>query len=400
MLRSTDIGYNAGVQYSKGSSVRIFNVYIVRQLLVPTLLAIFVISFIILCSTVQREISSLGEDVPIVRISVDDVLKMALFGLPTLVGLVFPIALLIGTTFVFARMGRDGEMIALRASGVPLKRAFLPIILAGAALSVIAFLVLDIGQPWGYQRLMQLVFVELPERISLDTLRTGQMHRFGDRQIYIGERDEDGTLRNLVVMDRRDNQTSEVYYADAAKFTRSGEGQSVTMQNVWHMQSGRGSSSTPLHSASAQIFIPLVDRGPPHRSRRGQSLWTLLTNLWNYEEEYERLQRHPGDDPKALTLTASNVKNHRIEIAERFSFPLMCFAVAMIAAPLGVRTRRGGRSMTFVSSIAVIVGYFVLRKIVEPNMLYSLPMLMFIIQIPNLTLCSIGSLLLWRIDRI
>ena len=379
--------------------MRIFDRYIVRQLAVPSLLAMFVIAFIVVSSTVQKQVSSLEEDVPVVRIAVDDALRIALFGLPTLVGLIFPIALLIGTTFVFARMTRDNETTALRASGISLKRATLPIIVAGGALTVLSFFVLDIGQPWGYQRLMQLVFVELPQRVSLGNLRTGEMHGFGGRQIYIGERDSAGALHNVVVMEQGGDDSSEVFYADSAVLTTTDGGQSVEMKNVWHMQSGGGSISTPVHSASAMVFIPSVDRGPPHRSRQGHSLWTLLTDLRRYEEEYERIQRRAGVDARTVEGAGSAIKSQRVEIGERLSFPLMCFAVAMIAAPLGVRTRRGGRSMAFATSIAVLVGYFVLRKMVEPNEVLPLPLTMLIVQIPNLTLCSIGALLLWRIDR-
>jgi hypothetical protein len=55
--------------------------------------------------------------------------------------------------------------------------------------------------------------------------------------------------------------------------------------------------------------------------------------------------------------------------------------------------------MAFSTGIAVIVVYFVLLKIVEPEDPLSIPMTMFLVQIPNLTLCAIGAFLLCRIDR-
>jgi lipopolysaccharide export LptBFGC system permease protein LptF len=63
--------------------------------------------------------------------------------------MIFPITLMVGTTSVFSRMGRDSEITALRASGISLKRTALPMIMVGALLSVVSYFVLDIGQPWG-----------------------------------------------------------------------------------------------------------------------------------------------------------------------------------------------------------------------------------------------------------
>src|SRR5690606_3073610 len=43
----------------------------------------------------------------------------------------------------------------------------------------------------------------------------------------------------------------------------------------------------------------------------------------------------------------------RREIGDRFSFPLMCFAVSIVAAPFGARAQRSGRSYTFASGVAI-----------------------------------------------
>jgi lipopolysaccharide export LptBFGC system permease protein LptF len=244
-----------------------------------------------------------------------------------------------------------------------------------------------------------ILFNDLPKRVSLDALRTGQMHTIGKRQIYIGEREQDGTLRNLVVKEQQNDTASAIYYADAANFTRTDTGQTITMQNVWHMQSGSGTISTPPRFASASLFIPTMERPPRSGQRRGQSVPQLIAGLPDMKANYQRLRDQPDAKESELKRATATLRNQRIEIAERFSFPLMCFAVTMVAAPLAVKTRRGGRSMAFSTGLAIIVGYFVLRKIVEPEFPVSLPTTILLVQIPNLTLCALGALFLCRIDR-
>jgi lipopolysaccharide export LptBFGC system permease protein LptF len=94
----------------------------------------------------------------------------------------------------------------------------------------------------------------------------------------------------------------------------------------------------------------------------------------------------------------------RRDIGERLSFPLMCLAVSIVAAPLGARAQRSGRSFTFASGVAIVAIYFVLRTTLKDALpsipAPSLPLVILVTQIPNLILVSVGLLLTWRVDRL
>ncbi len=53
-------------------------------------------------------------------------------------------------------------------------------------------------------------------------------------------------------------------------------------------------------------------------------------------------------------------RSHQVEIHKRFSLPLVCFLFALLGLPLGISTRRGGRTSGFTLSLIIILIYYVL----------------------------------------
>jgi lipopolysaccharide export LptBFGC system permease protein LptF len=79
---------------------------------------------------------------------------------------------------------------------------------------------------------------------------------------------------------------------------------------------------------------------------------------------------------------------------------MMCLAVSIVAAPVGARAQRSGRSYTFASGVLIIAGYFVLRSLVKDIYMPNNALAILVAQIPNLVLMAAGAVFIWRVDRI
>jgi len=90
----------------------------------------------------------------------------------------------------------------------------------------------------------------------------------------------------------------------------------------------------------------------------------------------------------------------RQEISERFSLPILSFAVSFLAAPLAVRSRHGGRSYSFAIGFLILLVYFPLSILFEPQSLRGLDTVILRGMVPNLVLLAAGCVALWRVDRI
>ncbi|MBI2432287.1 MAG: LptF/LptG family permease [Candidatus Hydrogenedentes bacterium] len=375
--------------------------YIVRQIWVPALLAAVVISVVLIGGAVQKEVVSFLNELPIAQFTLMDITRISLYAAPNLVGYIIPITFLLGIMLTFGRMAQSSELIALKAAGIPLKRLVLPIVLMGAALSVFTFFIFDLGQPWAFRRFHDLK-TDMLVRLTLDMLPTGEMHQYGDEatgwRVYIGEKDPDGTLRDIVVLVPMGGGKASTYYAESAQLVKERGRSELLLKNGLFIQPGKDETM-------ARIPFPELRRPVPQLS--GES---ATGDEANTVSQLYQLQTQAAAALKVRQTipVMQSLLSYRLAISERLSLPLMCLAVSVVAAPIGARTRRSGRSYTFASGFVIVAVYFLLRKMVEmaigaalgAAILPELWQAALLAQIPNLALFCAGAALLWRVDRV
>lgn len=362
--------------------------YTLRQIWIPALMAAVVISFVVLLGTIGQELGNVMEQLPIAQITMMDISLISIYSLPTLAGFIFPVTFLLGIMLTFGRMAQSSELIAAKAAGIPLRRLVLPVIATGAALSAVTFVVTDRVQPAAYQRLVQLLGSDMPHRITFDVFPTGVMHEFGDWRVLIGRRSPDRTLHDIIVLTTEGDDVT-AYYAESARQFGSEGRPWVEMNNV-QVVSGSLTSYTERITNPLPVLEPLDLEG----EREGWSLGRLL-----------REEARTGEAATSGNFnTQKLLAKIRRDIGERLSFPLMCLAVSIVAAPLGARAQRSGRSFTFATGVAIIAVYFILRTVLKdflPDIPPpSLATTILVTQIPNLVLVAAGLVLTWRVDRL
>jgi lipopolysaccharide export LptBFGC system permease protein LptF len=371
--------------------------YILRQVWIPALLASLVISVVVIGRAIQASVQGLLEQFPVVQITVWDLSRLSVFALPTLVGYIIPITFLLGIMLTFGRMAEQSELTAMRAAGIPLKRAVLPVLWAGLALSLLCFFIQDRGQPWAYAQINRLFTNELPLRMSLDMLPTGVMHTYGDWRIYIGGK-EDDVLQDIVVLKPTGEGQASAYYAERA-YVQSEPGQpaALVMEAGHLVNPSDADKQVPrTQFEHFRIAVPLIEAPPAEAERESMTLVQLFRFRGKVAEKFY----DPAENAdQGRNEAGRELRKAQQDISERLSFPLMCLAVALVAAPIGARTGRGGRSRAFAWGVLVIGSYFLLRKMVEPG-LAPLPLTLFLGQVPNLALAVAGALLIRRVDRV
>ena len=98
------------------------------------------------------------------------------------------------------------------------------------------------------------------------------------------------------------------------------------------------------------------------------------------------LQRIHGPDPKL----------YLIELNNRFAFPAACLVLMLVGVPLGVASRRGGKSSGFVYTILLVILYYLLS--LSPHALgrqNKLPAFLAVWS-ANILFAAVGIFLLWQ----
>jgi lipopolysaccharide export system permease protein len=367
--------------------VQLLTRYILGKIWPPAVLAALVISFVVVGGAVRTEMRTISERIPMSQMAVIDIVRIGLYALPMMIEYIFPITFLMGIMFVFSRLAQRSELTAMKAAGIPLKRVVMPVVVLGAVLSGVAFWMIDQAQPWAYWRLVRLVTQELPLRMTVDALPTGVIHEVGDWRIYLGKREPDGRLRDIVILQPLE-EGANAFYADSAKLIQQDGKACLELRNGYFI---------PTDPKQHFSFESLVHEAPMPETLKMPETNEGLTLAQLRMEEARLAQRFAETESLPVGI---ELRNTRVEIRNRLTFPLMCLVMSIVGAPLGARSKRTGQSYAFTLGLGIIVLYFVVRRLVDLPLLLPLSVTVAMGQIPNVLLCLLGLALIWRVDRV
>jgi LPS export ABC transporter permease LptF/LPS export ABC transporter permease LptG len=269
-----------------------------------------------------------------------------------------PLGVLVGVLLALSRMSSDGEIIAMRACGVPSRRVITPVLL----FATLAMLVTATASLWftpyatwrTYKVLNQLASSELTSEVQQQVFDEG----FPNRIIYISD-----VIPGAVAHWRN------VFIAD----TTAPEEQKKTDHDR-----GQGPAVTVAANAIAvpdvarnQIQLSLEDgvtydvgKDPVDYYTKGLATggevleatkpsdihgkgYTEMDTIPLYREAY----RDKKLDPDCVLQA-------RIELHYRLALPPACFLLALVGIPLGISSRKGGKSGAFVLTVALAFVYW------------------------------------------
>src|SRR5258708_3617418 len=127
--------------------------YLVREMVVPFLIGQCAVVMMLTGTVLYNNAETfLNFGIPALGVA-----KIALYFMPYLINLTMPVAMAVAASLTVSRLSRDTEITAMRAAGISLKRIFLPIFVAGIALSALDFYFGEKVVPWSnlqYERTM------------------------------------------------------------------------------------------------------------------------------------------------------------------------------------------------------------------------------------------------------
>lgn len=127
--------------------MRILRNYILKECVIPFAIAAGILTFVFLLGYLPQ----LADKVINKGVSVYSVFLVMLYNIPVLLGYTLPIATLAAVILTFGRLSSDNEIIAIRASGIPLHRLLAPLVVVGIVLSTALLLINDRVIPHAYQ---------------------------------------------------------------------------------------------------------------------------------------------------------------------------------------------------------------------------------------------------------
>ena len=310
-----------------------------------------------------------------------------------------PLGLLVGVLIALSRMSSDGEITAMRAAGIPSRRVIGPVLTCGVLATMVtaaASLWLTPYATWKtYKLLNELVAASLTAEVQPRVFE----ENFPNRVLYIGDVIP-GALtrwRNVFIADTTppdEQKKSDHDRAEGPHITVASDAIALpdVKRNVIQLSLQNGVSYEvgkdikEYYTTSAPKGDQILEATKPNEKHA--KAYTELDTIPLYRVAYH--------DP---TLDRENVIQARIELHQRLALPPACFLLALIGIPLGVSSRKGGKSAAFVVTVALAFIYWMgllgangLAK--EQKLPVGIAM-----WIPNAVFALVGIILIARLDR-
>lgn len=174
---------------------RTIECYISRQMRAPIIGAIVALTAVAILSQSLTQFDLIVERGQ----SVWTFLKITILALPQLAGLIFPIAIFVGTLVALNRLHNDHEVVACYANGMSLWRIASPVVRFGVYVTLLSLLMSLFVQP-AASRLMRAELFKVKTDIVAAAVREGDFSTTTTGMtIYVQRIDQNGLLRQIFI---------------------------------------------------------------------------------------------------------------------------------------------------------------------------------------------------------
>ncbi len=325
----------------------IINRYILREISFPFFMTLLVFTFVLIIGKILQ-IMDLMVNKGVLFISI---LKMILFTMHAFLIFTIPISLLIAILIGLGRLSGDNEITVMKSSGVSLYQLFVPI----AFMSVLAFvfsLTIGLLAPFSNFAMKNLLFDIVKQKASIGIKEKVFNDDFKGLVIYADRIPLEGDfMEGVMVNDTRLVKEPTTIIAPRG-YLRS---DLKSMKVILRLE--RGS----IHSVESGLktykktdfgsYDVLLDMGTAlSESAKSTSKGSVDMTI---RELLETIRKGGIDEAARRDMI--------IELNKKFSIPLSCLVFAIIGIPLGIVSRRSGKSRGFAIGLFVVTIYYTLQ---------------------------------------
>ena len=327
--------------------MRILTRYILGEILSHTLIGCALFTFILF----MKELPHILEMVVRNSSTFTSVMEVVLFTLPNFFVLTIPMAVLVGILLGLSRLAGDSEIVAMRASGLGIGY-FVRV----ASIVAVGGTLLGLGN--------SLYVVPRANQAILNL-----QHALASQASYeIQPRVFDEDFRNFVL-----------YVQDVRSGTGAANWRQIFIADVSDPAQPKittAASATVVSDASTQDLLMRLRNGTDDETASGQPQQSNISTFDVTDRPFAASQQNEGHFGRldtfiyAMRMGELRIRSHGpdgkrflLEINKRFSYPAACLVLMLVGVPLGVTSRRGGKSSAMVATLALVIAYYTLSLI-------------------------------------
>ncbi len=384
---------------------------VIREVIPPTVLGFVTYTFLV----VMRGIFNLIEQILVRGVALDDAFQVLMMTLPHIVILTIPMSFLFGVLLAVGRMNADNEIVAMQAGGIPSRRLLRPIVVIGVLLTILNGYLYLFVIPKSGRDLREIKVRLFAEAKNLGRIEPKVFHeQLPNVLLYLRDANQDtGEWRHILFFDSSNPGEERLTLAQRGRMVTAGvdakaaSGEMPEIEQwirledvVTHQFSKTNPETYRINRTRSQLFRPEMSSGGTVRFRLAMA----------ERDTAELIHFLRGGDFRSQEDEVGGVSFNRedrdikerhaaVELNKRLAIPFACVVFALLALPLGVGSRAGGRGRGFVVSIGVVLAYYLVNNQGEMMAMEGTVPPWLGIWLPNIVLTLVAFILMSRMGR-
>jgi len=360
----------------------IVNRYMFREMFPPFLISLLFIIFVFLMATILK----ITKLIVNYRVSLWKVILFVVYAIPYRLEFVIPMAIMMAILLTFLRMSSDNEIMVLKASGMSIYRLLPPAFLfclIGALLT--AFMTI-FGSPWGKTAFRSLTYEVAQAHLDAGLKERKFNDTFENVMLYVSKIDlKRNSLIDVFIEDQRDARGVSTIVAPRGRLLQEED------PSVYHLQLYNGTlnqvnlKDKTSHTAHFDIYDMRLDLKKAFSGAR-------MRVKDEEEMSIPELMRYIDSAPQKDNAYYIAL----MEFHKKFSLPVACFVLGLLAVPLGIQSHGSTRSFGIALGMFFFLLYYFLLSAAWVFGEVGLYPPLIGMWVPNLLLGGVGlCLIVW-----
>ncbi len=330
-----------------------------------------------------------------------EVLYLFALVLPAALPFAIPLGMLTGTLLTLSRMSADGEVTAMRAAGVPGRRVAPPILAVGFVAMLVTAAASLWLTPWSIGERYRVMARLTASQLTADVQPRVFAEQFPNQILYVADVNNPGSgpvsewkhvfLADITPVDKR--QVGQTERGDTPLIMLAPEARAVAevsdnkilldLENVNAYELGKDAT---YNTETSPAKIMSLEAQRPEEKTNSRPV-TEMATFPLYRFAYKS---HGGD--------AVQNRDARRELNQRLALPMACLLLTLAGIPLGITSRRGGKSSAVVLTMVIAFVYYIGMGALNKMALQGTLRPEIAVWIPNAAFMLLGLAMMARLE--
>jgi lipopolysaccharide export system permease protein len=324
----------------------ITNRYILKEMCGPFSINLFVFAFLFL----MTEMIEIADWIVNYNLSLWVVLTIIFYTLPAFLVFIIPMSVMLAILLTFLRLSSDNEIVAIKSSGMSIYGLLTPVLLFGLLGFLLTIFMTLYGVPKSKASLEEMFLEVAASNVNIGLKERTFNEAFKGVMLYVNKIDaKNRKLIDVFIEDKRKPDLVSTVVAPEGRLIGEPE------KHIYHLILSNGA----IHQTN-----------PKKRSASSIQFNTYTLSLDFKQQLAKAANRKKDRDEMTVAELRQYIKESKrkdekyykakIALHQRFSIPVACLTLGLLAFPLGIQSRSTRRSFGLILCLFFFFLYYVL----------------------------------------